>query len=298
MNRTKAKGRSIFIFLFTIPALFVYMVFFGYPILQSFYISFFRWSGLSDNKIFVGFENFIRLFQDDVVWKALWNNMIIYIFGTIFTFLIAIFLSTVLVKGTLKESKFYRIVFLFPNVLSVVIVSIIWSFIFSPTMGILNNTLEMMGLESLTRTWLGDETTVLGALIVPQVWMFAGFFMVLYMAGMRNIPKTLYEAARIDGATEVKQFFSITIPMLWEIIRTSLVFFVARAFQSTFSLVYTTTNGGPNRASEILTTYMYEQAFVNSNFGYATVIGLLLFGVMMTINYILQRITKREVIEF
>lgn len=298
MNRTKGRDRSIFIFLFTIPALIVYVLFFGYPILQSFYISFFRWSGLSDKKIFVGSENFIRLFKDEVVWKALWNNMIIYVFGTIFTFVLAIFLATVLVKGDLKESKFYRIVFLFPNVLSIVIVSIIWSFIFSPTMGILNNTLELVGLEGLTRTWLGDEKTVLGALIVPQVWMFTGFFMVLYMAGMRNIPKSMYEAARIDGASEVKQFFSITIPMLWEIIRTSLVFFVARAFQSTFSLIYTTTSGGPNRASEILTTYMYEQAFVNSNFGYGTVIGLLLFGVMMTINYILQRITEREVIEF
>lgn len=298
MNKTKSRSRSIFIFLFTVPALIVYLVFFGYPILQSFYIAFFRWSGLLDKKIFVGFDNFIRLFNDEVVWKALRNNMVMYIFGTIFTFTIAIFLATVLVKKDLKESKFYRIVFLFPNVLSVVIVSIIWSFIFSPTMGLLNNTLKMLGLESLTRTWLGDENTVLGALVVPQVWMFTGFFMVLYMAGMKNIPKSMYEAAKIDGASEVRQFFSITIPMLWEIIRTSLVFFVSRAFQSTFSLVYVTTSGGPNRASEILATYMYEQGFVNSNFGYATVIGLLLFAVMMVINFILQKITEREVVEF
>jgi N-acetylglucosamine transport system permease protein len=298
MNKTKSGHRRIFIFVFTIPALIVYFVFFGYPILQSFYISFFRWSGLSDKKLFVGFENFQRLFQDQVVWQALRNNMIMYIFGTIFTFALAIFLATVLVKKKLKENRFYRIVFLFPNVLSIVVVSIIWSFIYSPTMGILNNTLELIGLKSLTRTWLGDENTVLGALIVPQVWMFTGFFMVLYMAGMKNIPKSLYEAARIDGASELNQFFSITIPMLWEIIRTSLVFFVARAFQSTFSLVYVTTSGGPNRASEILSTYMYEQGFVNSNFGYATVIGLLLFAVMMVINFILQKITKREVVEY
>jgi N-acetylglucosamine transport system permease protein len=298
MNRAKSSDRSIFILLFTIPALIVYLVFFGYPILQSFYISFFRWSGLSNKKIFVGFDNFIRLFKDEVVWQALRNNMIMYIFGTIFTFTLAIFLANVLVKKNFKESKFYRIVFLFPNVLSVAVVSIIWSFIFSPTIGILNNTLELIGLKGLTRTWLGDQSTVLGSLIVPQVWMFTGFFMVLYMAGMKNIPKSVYEAAEIDGASEVRQFFSITIPLLWEIIRTSLVFFVARAFQSTFSLVYITTGGGPNRASEILSTYMYEQAFVNSNFGYATVIGLLLFAVMMTINYILQKATKREVIEF
>lgn len=298
MSRIKNRDRNIFIFLFTIPALIIYLVFFGYPILQSFYISFFRWTGLSDKKIFVGLENFKRLFEDEVVWQALKNNMIMYIFGTIFTFALAIFLAAVLVRKNLKEGKFYRVVFLFPNVLSIVVVSIIWSFIFSPTMGIVNNALEMIGLENLTRTWLGDENTVLGALIVPQVWMFTGFFMVLYMAGMKNIPKSMYEAAKIDGASELKQFFSITIPMLWEIIRTSLVFFISRAFQSTFSLVYTTTSGGPNRASETLATYMYEQAFVNSNFGYATVIGLLLFAVMMTINFILQRITKREVIEF
>ncbi len=294
----KKISRNIFISFFTVPTLIVYIVFFGYPVLQSFYISFFRWSGLSDKKTFVGFENFVRLFRDGIVWQALRNNMILYVFGTIFTFLIAIFFAAVIVKKDYKESKFYRIVFFFPNVLSVVIVAIIWSFVFSPTMGIVNNTLELIGLESLTRTWLGDEKTVLGALIVPQVWMFAGFFMVLYMAGMKNIPKSMYEAAKIDGATEIRQFVNITIPMLWEIIRTSLVFFVSRAFQSTFSLVYITTGGGPNRSSEILSTYMYEQGFVNSNFGYATVVGLFLFAVMMTINFILQRITKREVYEY
>lgn len=294
----KKISRNIFISFFTVPTLIVYIVFFGYPVLQSFYISFFRWSGLSDKKTFVGFENFVRLFRDGIVWQALRNNMILYVFGTIFTFLIAIFFAAVIVKKDYKESKFYRIVFFFPNVLSVVIVAIIWSFVFSPTMGIVNNTLELIGLESLTRTWLGDEKTVLGALIVPQVWMFAGFFMVLYMAGMKNIPKSMYEAAKIDGATEIRQFVNITIPMLWEIIRTSLVFFVSRAFQSTFSLVYITTGGGPNRSSEILSTYMYEQGFVNSNFGYATVVGLFLFAVMMTINFVLQRITKREVYEY
>lgn len=294
----KKISRNIFISLFTVPTLIVYIVFFGYPVLQSFYISFFRWSGLSNNKTFVGFENFIRLFKDGIVWQAFRNNMILYVFGTIFTFLIAIFFAAVIVKKEYKESKFYRVVFFFPNVLSVVIVAIIWSFVFSPTMGIVNNTLELIGLESLTRTWLGDEKTVLGALIVPQVWMFVGFFMVLYMAGMKNIPKSMYEAAKIDGATEIRQFISITIPMLWEIIRTSLVFFVSRAFQSTFSLVYITTSGGPNRSSEILSTYMYEQGFVNSNFGYATVVGLFLFAVMMSINFILQRITKREVYEY
>jgi N-acetylglucosamine transport system permease protein len=294
----KKISRNIFISFFTVPTLIVYIVFFGYPVLQSFYISFFRWSGLSDKKTFVGVENFVRLFRDGIVWQALRNNMILYVFGTIFTFFIAIFFAAVIVKKDYKESKFYRIVFFFPNVLSVVIVAIIWSFVFSPTMGIVNNTLELIGLESLTRTWLGDEKTVLGALIVPQVWMFAGFFMVLYMAGMKNIPKSMYEAAKIDGATEIRQFMSITIPMLWEIIRTSLMFFVSRAFQSTFSLVYITTGGGPNRSSEILSTYMYEQGFVNSNFGYATVVGLFLFAVMMTINFILQRVTKREVYEY
>ncbi len=292
------KKRNIFIAIFTIPTFLFYMIFFGYPIIQAFYISFFQWTGLSSKKTFVGMDNFIRLFKDEVVWKALHNNLTMLIIGSLLTFIVAMFLATVIVRKNYKESKFYRIVYLFPNVLSVVVISIIWSFIYSPTMGIFNNLLKIIGMEGLTRVWLGDEKTVLGALIVTQVWTYSGFFMVLYMSAMKNIPKALYESAQLDGASELRQYISITIPMMWEIIRTSLVFFVARFFKTTFPLVYVMTKGGPNRASEILSTYMYEQAFDFSNFGYATAIGLLLFGVMTLISSILQRITRREVLEY
>ena len=294
----KKYKRNIFIFTFIVPTLIFYLTFFGYPILEAFYISFLRWTGLSSTKTFVGFDNFKRLFEDKVVWKAMLNNVTMLFYGMIIIFILAMFFATIIVRKGYKESKFYRVVFLFPNVLSVVVISIIWSFIFSPNMGIINNFLNLIGLENLARTWLGDENTVLGSLVVTQVWTYTGFFMVLYMSAMKNIPKAMYESAQIEGASEIRQYFSITIPLMWEIIRTSLAFFVARFFKTTFPLVYVMTGGGPNRSSEILSTYMYEQGFVNSNFGYATTIGLLLFAVMMSINFILQKVTKREVYEF
>lgn len=292
------KKQRIFIISFLAPTFLFFMLFFGYPIIKAFYISFFKWSGLTMDKTFVGFDNFIRLLGDEVVLKSLLHNLIMLFYSTIFTFTLAMFFAVVLVKLNLREAKFYRTVFLFPNVLSIVVISTIWSFIYNPTFGILNELLRMVGLGELARAWLGNEKTVLGALIAPQVWMATGFFMVLYIAGMKSIPGSYYESAKIDGASEVKQFTKITLPMMWEIIRVSLIFFVARAFKATFPLVYITTKGGPNRASELLSTYLYEQAFELSSFGYGTTIGLLLFVVMMTISKLLQRLTARETYEF
>lgn len=292
------RNRNIFIVVFLVPTFLFFMLFFGYPIVKAFYLSFFRWDGLSPTKTFIGIENFIRLTQDPVVWKSLWHNLVMLFFSTIFTFSLAMFFSVVLVKMKLKEAKFYRTVFLFPNVLSIVVISTIWSFIYNPSFGILNTLLRKIGLEQFATAWLGNDSTVLGALIAPQVWMATGFFIILYMAGMKSIPNSYYESAKIDGATEIKQFFCITIPMMWEIIRVSLVFFVARAFKATFPLVYVMTKGGPNRSSELLSTYLYENAFELSSFGYGTAIGLLLFFVMMLISKTLQRVTKREVYEY
>jgi N-acetylglucosamine transport system permease protein len=292
------KKRTLFIFSFIVPALIFYSIFSLYPIVKALGISFYRWSGYSNEKCFVGLENFKRLLSDKIVWEAFKHNMYMLLIPTTFTFVISMFFAYVFTKKDFFESRFYRVVFLFPNTLSLVVIAVIWAFIYNPTFGVLNQLLKAIGLDSLVKPWLGDSDTVLKALAVPQIWMSVGFFMVLYMAGMKSIPVSLYESARIDGASEFRQYISITIPLMWEIVRTSLLFFITRAFNQTFQLVLVTTKGGPARASELLPTYMYEQAFDFGDFGYGTAIGVLIFIVMLVLFLILMGVSKKEVYEY
>lgn len=291
----QSKRRTVFILAFMLPTFFFYLLFFVYPIFQAFYVSLFRWTGLSRNRIFVGFENFRRLFSDPIILLALKHNIFVLLCATCATFIISIFFATILTRKKYAESGFYRIVFLFPNLLSIVVISIIWMFLYNPSFGIINQLLKAVHLDRFAYVWLGDEKTVLPALVVPVVWMQAGFYMLLYMSGMQNVPQSLYESATLDGASEFTQFIRITLPLIWEIIRSSLIFFVIHSFNTTFALILLTTRGGPYRSSELLTTYLYEQAFEFSYFGYGTSIGVLIFMVMFGITFLSLRITKREV---
>jgi N-acetylglucosamine transport system permease protein len=193
---------------------------------------------------------------------------------------------------------FYRIVFFFPNILSIIVVGLIWKFIYNPSFGLLNAFLESVGLESWIKVWLGDVNTVMPSLVVPQAWMYIGFYMLLLFAAMQNIPESYYESAKLDGAGEITLLFRITIPLIWETMRTAFVFFVINAFSKTFNLVYVVTRGGPSRSSELLTTYLYQNAFEFSNYGYATSIGVFLFVILFVISIIVLKFTKAETYEY
>jgi N-acetylglucosamine transport system permease protein len=247
---------------------------------------------------FVGLSNFQKLIEDPIIYKALLNNLYFLFWGTITILTISLFFAVVLARGKFTEKGFYRVVFFFPNVLSLVVVGILWMFVYNPSFGILNAFLELIGLESLIKVWLGDSSTVMAALVVPQAWISIGFYMILYIAAIQNIPESYFEAAIIDGAGQIKQLFLITIPMMWEVVRVSLIFLVINAFTKTFAIVYVTTKGGPFRSSELLTTYMYEQAYENSDFGYGTTIGITLFLIVFIISTVVLKFTKREVNEY
>ncbi len=294
----KITRKQAFMYTFVLPTFVFYILFFLIPIAQSFYISLFRWSGLSSRKTFIGLANFKKLFQDEIVWSSLGHNLFMLAVASVIIFVLAMFFATVIARKGLKEAGVYRVVFLFPNMLSIVVISIIWMFIYNPSFGILNAALRLVGLESFIKVWLGDPTTVLPALVLPVVWMQTGFYTILYLSGMQSIPTSMYEAADIEGAGALRQFFQITIPLIWEIIRSSLIFFVTHSFNITFALVLVTTKGGPFRSSELLTTYLYEQAFEFSDFGYGTAIGILVFVVMLIIAGTAQLISKREVVTY
>jgi len=289
----RGKYRIIIPFLF--PPIALYLTFVLYPYLRAMYVSLTRWRGLTPNPEFIGLANFAKMLHDQYFWNALKHN-IIYLFTLpIIIIAIGLFMAFLLTQGV-RFANFYRIVFFFPQVMSVVAIGVLWSFVYHPTLGILNAFLKLIGIQS-PPVWLGNPSTALGAVGAVVVWQTVGFYMVLFIAGMESIPITFYEAALIDGATQWQLFWKITLPLLWDTVRTALVFLAIGAIDM-FTIVQTMTEGGPSRATDVLATYLYESAFLNSEFGYATAIAVSMFLLVLTLSIILMRVTQREALEF
>lgn len=277
-----------------LPAIGLYLFFVIYPAFNVFKTSLYKWSGLSPNKTFVGFDNFVNLFKDPKFILAFKNTMFILLVCTIITMFVSLFFAAALTQSKLKEKNFYRVLFFFPNVLSIVVIGVLFKNIYEPNTGILNSFLRGIGLDEIAHAWLGNPKTVLWAIVVAMIWQAVGYYMVMYMAGMDGISPELYEAADIDGASKFTQFFKITIPMIWSIIRVTLVFFITSTLNMSFLFVNVMTDGGPNGSSEVLLSYMYRQAFTNANFGYAMAVAVIIFMFAFVLAIISNIVTKKE----
>lgn len=297
--KTKIKhlDRKIFLIVTTVPILFLYTYFYIAPSVRGLYMSLFSWRGLSMTSMqFVGIKNFIRLFKDAIFYKALVNNLYLFIVSSVFIFALSFFFAVILSGDTLKEKNMYRTIFFFPVAVPMVVVGIIAISVYQHV-GILNTLLDAIGLGNLRQMWFGQSNLVKPSLSSFLVWKFLGFYMILNLAAIQNIPNDLYEAAHIDGANKLQQTFWITFPLTWEVIRIQFVFFIVSSFTSIFELVYSTTSGGPDRASEVLVTYMYEQGFTNYQFGYSAALGVVILLITTSLALFLLRISRREVFE-
>lgn len=290
MKKTHEKS---FIITFLIPPILIYGLFYVYPFINAFRISFYRWSGFSPRMTYIGLNNFRRMAGDTIFFQSVGNTMFLILVTSAITFALAMFFAVIFTSTSFRENSFYRVVFFFPNMLSIVVVSILWKFIYNPNFGLLNGILQVLGFQSDTAL-LASSRTVLPALVAPQVWMLVGFYMVMFIASINTIPVELYESAKIDGAGMVRQFISITIPGIWYTIQTTFVFFIIATVSNSFALVRVTTAGGPSRSSEVVTTYFYQQAFDNSNFGYALAIGFTVSLVMFLMASLIMRYTRRD----
>jgi len=280
---------------FLIPSLLLYFTFVIYPYVSAMYISLTRWRGLSQPPQFIGLANFQKMLHDEHFWNALGNNAFYLITLPTVTIIMALFFAFLLTQGV-RFGKFYRISYFFPQVMSVVAVGVLWSFVYHPTMGILNSLLMMIGIEN-PPVWLGNPSTVLGAVAVVTIWQAIGFYMILFIASMEGVPVTLYEAAEIDGATRWHMFRHITIPMIWESLVTALIFIMIAA-TNMFAITQTMTLGGPSRSSEVLSTFLYDEAFLGSKFGYGTAIAVTLFFMVLILSLVIQRVTRRDTLEY
>ncbi len=295
--KTKHLERNVFIVLTTVPILMMYIYFYIYPSIRGLYMSLFSWRGLSlVNMRFIGLNNFRTLAQDRVFHTALYNNLYIFFFSSIIIFVFAFFFAVLLSRDTLREKHVYRTIFFFPVAVPMVVVGIISLSVYRQ-IGILNTLLEMIGLGHWQQMWFADSSLVKPSIISFLVWKVFGFYMILNLAAIQNIPNELYESAVIDGANAVQQTFKITLPLIWEVVRIQLVFFIISSFAAAFELIFSTTRGGPDRASEVLVTYLYESAFTHYKFGYGSAIGVVILIITFLIAILLLRTSKKETVE-
>ena len=284
---------------FLAPAILLYAVFVLWPYGQAIYISLTQWSGIASSPTFIGLGNYEKLVSDPFFRNALSHNFQLLVVLPIVTLSLALIFATLFTQGGqgVRGAQFYRVVFFFPQVMSVVIIGVLWQYIYNPIVGLLNATLSATGLGGLTRSWLGDQSLALWAVAAVVVWQAVGFYMVLFIAGMQSIPVSLYEAATLDGATKWDAFWGITIPLLWDNIRVAVIY-IGIACLDLFTIVAVMTEGKPNRASDVVARYMYEVAFTNSQFGYASTIGVALLVLTLILSVLTLRFTQRERLEF
>jgi N-acetylglucosamine transport system permease protein len=287
---------------FLLPAVILYGLFVLWPYGQAIYLSLTSWRGVSPNKPWVGLDNYERLLSDDRFLEALSRNAQLLVVLPLVTIAIGLTFAALFTQGkqAIRGASFYRIVFFFPQVISAVIVGILWSYIYNPNIGLLNGALGAIGLDALERTWLGDPNLILWSIVAVAIWSSVGFYMVIYLAAMQSIPSSFYEAAVLDGASRWTSFKDITFPLIWETVRTTMIYLGIAALDF-FVLIQVMTGGGSTlsaRRAEVAALYLYNEAFGKSRWGYASAIGVVLLLLTLLLSVGLMRLTRRETYQY
>ncbi|MFF5937193.1 carbohydrate ABC transporter permease [Streptomyces sp. NPDC012508] len=306
-------GKYRFIVGFLAVPLAMYALFVVWPFIQSIYYSFTDWSGLSPEFRMVGFDNYSRMLDDEVFWKSLQHSLTFAVVLPLVTVGLALFFAFMLNVGGrrrrgaavagVRGSSFYKIVYFFPQVLSIAIVALLFQFAYNPNSGAINSVLKGVGLGSIQPDWLGDPNLALICVMVVLVWSTVGFFVVLFSAGMASIPKDFYEAALLDGANRFTTFFKITLPLLWDTVQSGWIYMGILALGAeSFAVVQIMTvgpnGGGPDYSTIVLPLYVYQKAFRDGQAAYATTIGVALLVVTLLFAAVVMRLGRRERLEY
>lgn len=294
MKNRKKKAQPLpvlFICISVLPAVILTLMFTIWPTAQALYLSFTNATSLGLNNKFVGLDNYIYMFHDKSFIQALINTAKLMAVVPVITIFCSLVLAFVLNQCKLKEMVLYRTIFYFPNIVSLTVVGIIWSFVFHPNVGIVNKILGAVGLESLQRSWLGDSKTALWCIAFTLLWQAAGYYMVMHIAAMDGISPEIYESATLDGASAWRKLVSITMPLMKDIIGITFVLALSGTINLSFVLSQVMTGGGPNGASSVLLQYMYTQGFVNGNFGYAMAITVFTLAISVALSMLSRKLT-------
>lgn len=281
----------LFVCISVLPAVILTLMFTIWPTAQALYLSFTNATSLGLNNKFVRLDNYIYMFHDKSFIQALINTAKLMAVVPVITIFCSLVLAFVLNQCKLKEMVLYRTIFYFPNIVSLTVVGIIWSFVFHPNVGIVNKILGAVGLESLQRSWLGDSKTALWCIAFTLLWQAAGYYMVMHIAAMDGISPEIYESATLDGASAWRKLISITMPLMKDIIGITFVLALSGTINLSFVLSQVMTGGGPNGASSVLLQYMYTQGFVNGNFGYAMAITVFTLAISVALSMLSRKLT-------
>ncbi|WFE21565.1 sugar ABC transporter permease [Solwaraspora sp. WMMD937] len=295
LRRRRISDR-ITIGLFLLPALVLFGVLVVVPILVAAYTSLFRWNGFGGLPTdFIGLDNFVRLLDDPVFIGDLRRGALLVVLSVTVQLPLALGLA-LLLNQKLRGRAVYRVLFFAPYVLSEVITAVLFTMVFSPNRGLANHVLGLVGLESLSSTWLSDPATVLYSVFLVMTWKYFGFHMILLLAGRQNIPRELHEAAATDGAGGWQIFRHVTLPLLAPTIRISMFLAVIGSIQL-FDLVWVLTGGGPLNASETMAVTMFQYGFRRFEVGYASAISIAMFLISLTFAVLYQRFILRRDLE-
>ncbi len=291
-NSPRCVQDLLAIFLFLLPAFVIFLLFIIYPIFRAVYFSLFNWNGLGPATVFVGLNNFKQILTDHVFIKAVTNCLLIVILSLCIQLPLALMLA-IMVGRDLPGRAFFRAIFFLPYVLSEVITAIIWMSMFSPDSerGFINALLVLIpGVHA--QNFLGDVNQVLACVFIVLSWKYFGLHMLLYMAGLQNIPKEIEEAAVIDGANRWQTIRNVTIPLLGSTIRTTVLLSVLGSLTQ-FNLIWIMTRGGPVNASEVMSTYMYRYAFIRFQFGYGSAVALVMLAICLIFSVMYLRLARQ-----
>lgn len=275
------------------PALGLVILFIVIPALLAIAGSFFTIGIGSTNWQFSGLSNYARAVNDPIFWLALRNNLIMVVGSIVLQVGFGTVLAAILDRGLPRGSTIFRTIIFAPMVMSTIAVALIWLVIMDPNVGALNTLVKALGMQPPTQGWLGDPDIALWVILVIAMWQYTGFMMVLILAGLQGIPRELYEAAALDGARGLKAFRHITLPGIRNVLIVAVLITTIGGFK-VFDLIFATTRGGPANATQVLGTYIYQQAFNLGNMGYANAISVVLLLIAVLLGWLQLQVSRRS----
>jgi raffinose/stachyose/melibiose transport system permease protein len=273
-------GKSAAAALFLLPAFVFLAVFIVWPVLLSIQLSFYDWNGIAPVRTFAGLANWKALAADSIFWKALGNNLIVVTLSIGIQLPVAMALAVLLHRGG-NKLKVFKVVYFFPMLMSTVAVGALFKAVYDLQFGAVTPLLRALGLAGLARDWLGDPRVALFSVVAVICWQFIPFYMILFLARLTSIPNELREAASMDGATGGQYFWRVELPLMRGIIITAMTLSLIGSLKY-FDLIWVMTEGGPSRATELMATYMYKEAFSSFRMGYGSTIATAMFVIVMT----------------
>lgn len=277
--------------LYLLPGFLTYTLFVLIPVVQTIILGSMEWSGMGEKK-FVGLQNYLELFSDPIFFQSLANNALLVLYIMALPTLLGLFLATIIELNNFTYRKVFEVAFFMPYILSLVVVGVIWRWIYNPAFGVLNVLLAKVGLPFLGRAWLGDSQTALASVGFTGTWVHYGFAMVIFLAGYRKISPDLYDAVSLDGGNGLHKFWYVALPSLTNEIMVVSVYLFINSLK-TFDLVYVMTKGGPGYATNVLSLYVFKNAFQYNRNGYAAALAVTLMIIIFSITLMVTQVRKR-----